>query len=65
MHENTEIRRVGINISYPPCIGERPRYVVIPAGKKFFHVTESATGRVKGFRQRHQDACSLARSLEP
>ena len=26
--------------------------------------TESATGRVKGFRCRHQDACELARHLE-
>ncbi|MBA6114784.1 hypothetical protein JET76_14475 [Pseudomonas putida] len=42
----------------------RPRYVVIPAGIEFFHITESATGRVKGFRRRHHDACELARSLE-
>lgn len=64
MHENTEIRREAKNISYLPCGRNRPRYVVIPAGIEFFHVTESATGRVKGFRRLHRDACALARSLE-
>jgi hypothetical protein len=64
MHENTEIRREVKNISYLPCVTSRPRYVVIPAGIEFFHITESATGRVKGFRRLHRDACALARSLE-
>lgn len=60
MHENTETRREAKRI-YSRLT---PRYVVIPAGIEFFHVTESATGRVKGFRRRHHDACELARSLE-
>jgi hypothetical protein len=64
MHENTEIRREVKNISYLACVNNRPRYVVRPAGIEFFHVTESATGRVKGFRRLHRDACALARSLE-
>ncbi|MER2297895.1 MULTISPECIES: hypothetical protein [Pseudomonas] len=64
MHENTEIRREVKNISYRTCVCYRPRFVVIPAGIEFFHVTESATGRVKGFRRLHRDACALARSLE-
>ncbi|GHS83326.1 hypothetical protein OO306_14495 [Pseudomonas sp. DCB_AW] len=64
MHENTEIRREAKNISYIASTHATPRYVVIPAGIRFFHVTESATGRVKGFRCRHQDACELARHLE-
>lgn len=40
-----------------------PRYQVIPAGKAFFHIRETATGRVRGFRTNHNDACTLARSL--
>lgn len=64
MHENTEIRREVKSISYHAYVSNRPRYVVIPAGIEFFHVTESATGRVKGFRRLHRDACALARSLE-
>ena len=60
MHENTEIRREANDISYL----SKPRYVVIPAGIKFFHVTDSATGQGKGFRRRHLDACELARNLE-
>ncbi len=58
-----------MNISYlnHPLIGSgegAARYVVIPAGINFFHITEWATGRVKGFRRRHNDACALARALE-
>lgn len=64
MHENTEIRREVKSISYLSCASSMPRYVVIPAGIEFFHITESATGRVKGFRRLHRDACALARSLE-
>ncbi|MFK3684934.1 MULTISPECIES: hypothetical protein [Pseudomonas] len=64
MHENTEIRREVKEISYLYRDKKEPRFVVIPAGIAFFHVTESSTGRVKGFRRRHQDACELARHLE-
>lgn len=69
MHENTEIRREASNISYinnrKASLGiDSARYVVIPAGINFFHITEHATGQVKGFRCRHSDACELARSLE-
>ncbi|QXH49792.1 hypothetical protein KSS94_17815 [Pseudomonas fakonensis] len=60
MHENTEIRREAQRISWP----EKPRFIVIPAGVAFYHVADSSTGRVKGFRRRHQDACELARHLE-
>lgn len=62
MHENTEIRREVKCIS---CLSKnRPRFIVIPAGIDFFHVAERTTGRIKGFRRRHQDACDLARELE-
>jgi len=62
MHENTEIRREAKRIS---CLRTcAPRFIVIPAGVDFFHVAERTTGRVKGFRRRHQDACDLARQLE-
>ncbi|MFJ2682527.1 hypothetical protein ACIOYV_02155 [Pseudomonas sp. NPDC087342] len=40
-----------------------PRFQVIPAGKSFFHIKETATGHVRGFRTNHNDACTLARSL--
>ncbi|TFF38697.1 hypothetical protein E3U47_15835 [Pseudomonas sp. RIT623] len=60
MHENTEIRREARNNS---CLGI-PRYIVIPAGIAFYHIAERDTGRVRGFRQRHKDACELARHFE-
>ena len=60
MHENTEIRREACNNSCPGI----PRYIVIPAGIAFYHITERDTGRVIGFRQRHEDACELARHFE-
>lgn len=40
-----------------------PRFQVVPAGKSFFHIKETATGRVRGFRTDHNEACALARSL--
>lgn len=40
------------------------RMVVKPAGRDFFHVVDSQTGKVVGFRQDHNEACALARSLE-
>ena len=69
MHENTEIRRELQNISYRAAAMDDPapiasRFIVIPAGIEFFHITESATGRVKGFRRGHASACALARRLE-
>ncbi|HWD32434.1 hypothetical protein ACIKP7_16920 [Pseudomonas caricapapayae] len=68
MHENTEIRREAGNISYfnssPGSNVNSMRYIVVPAGINFFHITEHATGQVKGFRCRHIDACELARTLE-
>jgi hypothetical protein len=41
-----------------------PRFQVVPAGNAFFHIKESSTGRVRGFREDHNEACALARSLE-
>ncbi|MFJ2710295.1 MULTISPECIES: hypothetical protein [unclassified Pseudomonas] len=41
-----------------------PRFRVVPAGTAFFHIKESSTGRVRGFREDHNEACALARSLE-
>ncbi|TDF77870.1 hypothetical protein [Pseudomonas sp. H9] len=69
MHENTEIRREASRISYTDNRNRdksvsNKRHVVVPAGINFFHVTEHATGQVKGFRCRHIDACELARTLE-
>ncbi|MFQ6573013.1 hypothetical protein [Pseudomonas sp. UM16] len=69
MHENTEIRREAGNISYfnnknVTAHVYSVRYIVVPAGINFFHITDHATGQVKGFRRRHIDACELARALE-
>ncbi|PTT26574.1 hypothetical protein [Pseudomonas sp. HMWF021] len=41
-----------------------PRFQVVPAGNAFFHIKESSTGLVRGFREDHNEACALARSLE-
>lgn len=40
------------------------RMVVKPAGRDFFHVVDSQTNKVMGFRRNHNEACALARSLE-
>ncbi|WP_192561419.1 hypothetical protein [Pseudomonas gozinkensis] len=46
-----------------PC-GQEPLFQVIPAGNAFFHIKEKSTGLVRGFRENHNAACALARSLE-
>lgn len=40
------------------------RMTVKPAGRDFFHVVDSRTGKVMGFRRHHNEACALARRLE-
>ena len=40
------------------------RMVVKPAGCDFFHVVDSRTDKVMGFRRSHNEACALARRLE-
>lgn len=40
------------------------RLTVKPAGREFFHVVDSQTGKVLGFRRDHNEACALARRLE-
>ena len=68
MHENTEFRREPKGVSYTEYAAHSlistPRFVVVPAGIGFFHITEQATGRVRGFRREHTEACALARRLE-
>ncbi|WP_460135671.1 hypothetical protein [Pseudomonas sp. S1_E04] len=39
-------------------------YQVVPAGRNFFHIREVTSGRVKGFRSDHIQACELAKQLE-
>ena len=39
-------------------------YQVVPAGRNFFHIREVLSGRVKGFRTDHIQACELAKKLE-
>jgi len=48
----------------PPEDLSWPRFQVVLAGNAFFHIKETATGRVRGFRGDHNQACALARSLE-
>ena len=40
------------------------RMAVKPAGRDFFHVVDSKTDKVVGFRRDHNEACALARRLE-
>ncbi|MEZ0521707.1 hypothetical protein ACAW51_09735 [Pseudomonas sp. Env-66] len=40
------------------------RMTVKPAGRDFYHVVDSQTGKVMGFRRQHNEACALARRLE-
>ena len=40
------------------------RMIVKPVGRDFFHVVDSQTGKVMGFRRNHNEACALARKLE-
>ncbi|KJH86638.1 MULTISPECIES: hypothetical protein [Pseudomonas] len=49
---------------YTPIATIRPKYRVVLAGKCFFHIEETTTGRVRGFRTDHNEACYLARTLE-
>ena len=39
-------------------------YQVVPAGRNFFHILEVTSGRIKGFRSNHTQACALAKELE-
>ncbi|WP_411388172.1 hypothetical protein [Pseudomonas sp. MPB23] len=39
-------------------------YQVVPAGRNFFHIREVLSGRIKGFRSDHIQACELAKKLE-
>ena len=39
-------------------------YQVVPAGRNFFHILEVTSGRIKGFRSNHIQACQLAKELE-
>ena len=39
-------------------------YQVVPAGRNFFHIREVTSGRIKGFRSDHIEACELAKRLE-
>lgn len=40
------------------------RHKVEPVSARFFKVTDSRTGKVRGWRQTHLDACALARQLD-
>ncbi|OPA90379.1 hypothetical protein BFW88_12190 [Pseudomonas fluorescens] len=45
---------------YSPAI----LYQVVPAGRNFFHIREVTSGRIRGFRSDHSQACELAKRLE-
>ncbi|SDP16292.1 hypothetical protein SAMN04489798_4879 [Pseudomonas arsenicoxydans] len=50
--------------AYAPESLRMPQFQVVLAGSAFFHIKETATGRVRGFRASHNEACALARLLE-
>ncbi|HCF3848860.1 TPA: hypothetical protein ACRDQR_000608 [Pseudomonas aeruginosa] len=39
-------------------------YQVVPQGRGFFHIVETATGKVRGFRRNHNEACAYAEQLK-
>lgn len=39
-------------------------YLVVPQGRGFFHIVETATGAVRGFRRNHNEACAYAEHLK-
>ncbi|HCF0586737.1 hypothetical protein [Pseudomonas aeruginosa] len=39
-------------------------YQVVPRGCGFFHIVETATGKVRGFRRNHNEACAYAEQLK-
>ncbi|HCL4073333.1 TPA: hypothetical protein N2C32_001519 [Pseudomonas aeruginosa] len=39
-------------------------YLVVPQGRGFFHIVETATGNVRGFRRSHNEACAYAEHLK-
>lgn len=41
-----------------------PRFQVVPSGRGLFIVAERASGKVKGWRREHLEACALAKALE-
>ncbi|KQJ58356.1 hypothetical protein AN280_02790 [Pseudomonas aeruginosa] len=43
---------------------EAEPYQVVPQGRGFFHIVETATGKVRGFRRSHNEACSYAEQLK-
>ena len=53
---------IGLVGSPPPK--NAPRYRVIPVSGEFFHIVDTGTGKVKGFRREHNAACAFARKLE-
>ena len=65
MHQRRNVPvalRLGLADSPPPK--NAPRYRVIPVSGEFFHIVDTGTGKVKGFRCEHNAACALARKLE-
>ncbi|MBA1381126.1 hypothetical protein [Pseudomonas brassicacearum] len=59
-----QARGAADDCNYLPIALVQPRYRVVLAGRCFFHIEETSTGRVRGFRADHNEACHLARSLE-
>ncbi|HEJ6316891.1 TPA: hypothetical protein SL844_000991 [Pseudomonas aeruginosa] len=45
-----------------PAVAEPFR--VVPQGRGFFHIVETATGAVRGFRRNHNEACAYAEHLK-
>ena len=46
------------------AVENEPRFRAVPVGRGFFHIIDTRTGKVKGFRRDHNAACAFARKLE-
>ena len=65
MHQRQNMavaRHLGLIDSTPPVNSPRDR--VLPVSGEFFHIVDTGTGKVKGFRRDHNVACAFARKLE-
>jgi len=51
-------------LDYPNGYPNAVLYQVVPAGRNFFHILEVTSGRIRGFRSTHSQACKLAEQLE-
>ena len=67
--EALRLRAIVATAEFYSLIGKEPpvqkiRYQVVPKGDHAFHITELATGKVRGFRFSYKEAVNYAQALE-